>query len=186
MTDWSPWRAGRPRVYVDRRVADYPAPNPLPTACRLWQGAVDRYGYGTLSGRGKGVSNNHHVKIKAHRWIWEMAFGPIPEGKVVRHLCDNRLCFRISHLTLGTVAENNRDAKEHQHLGPVRALSPSEVDEIINLRATGLTWKQIHARYPFVGLTTVRRAGQFGHGPRPEKPPPEPSKYAAWREKGPT
>jgi HNH endonuclease len=185
MSDWSPWRAGRPRVYVDRRVADYPAPNPQPTPCRLWQGAVDRYGYGTLSGRGKAVSNNHHTKIKAHRWVWEMAYGPIIEGLVVRHLCDNRLCFRLSHLELGTVAENNSDAAGRNHLGPSRALSPSDVDAIIARRAAGEQWKQIHADYPHVGLTTVRRAGQFGHGDRPAKPPPEPERYSSWREKGP-
>lgn len=183
--DWSPWRAGRPRVYVDRRVEDYPAPTPQPTPCRLWQGALDRYGYGVLSGRGKNVSKNHQPRIYAHRWVWEAVNGPIIEGLVVRHKCDNRLCYRISHLELGTVADNNRDAAGRNHLGPVRTLSPSEVDAILERRAAGEAWKSIHADYSHVGLTTVRRAGQFGHGARPTKPEPDPIPFADWRQKGP-
>ena len=112
--------------------------------------------------------------------------GPIKRGLVVRHKCDNRLCYRLSHLELGTIADNNRDAAERNHLGPVRSLTPSQVDEIISRRAAGETWDEIHASFPDVGKTTVRRAGQFGHGARPAKPEPDPTPFASWRERKPT
>ena len=42
----------------------------------------------------------------AHRWTWEQANGPIPRGMVVMHICDNPPCVELSHLRLGTHAEN--------------------------------------------------------------------------------
>jgi len=77
-----------------------PAPTPQPTPCRVWQGSVDRDGYG-------------HKRGRVHRWVWQSVYGPIPDGMVVMHKCDNPPCFRLDHLQLGTVADNNadRDAK---------------------------------------------------------------------------
>jgi hypothetical protein len=44
-----------------------------------------------------------------HRVAWMLANGDIPDGKVVMHRCDNPPCVKLSHLVLGTVADNNRD-----------------------------------------------------------------------------
>lgn len=44
--------------------------------------------------------------VALHRWAWEHAYGPIPEGLVINHLCNNRKCFNIKHLELVTVKEN--------------------------------------------------------------------------------
>lgn len=48
-----------------------------------------------------------------HRWVWETAFGPIPPGMQIMHLCDNPPCYRLDHLQLGTPADNcaDRDGK---------------------------------------------------------------------------
>jgi HNH endonuclease len=45
----------------------------------------------------------------AHRVAWESHHGPIPDGMVVMHLCDNPPCCEPTHLKLGTRAENNAD-----------------------------------------------------------------------------
>ena len=127
---WQPsaeFRAGRPRVRVHRTLEEFPAPTPQDTACVLWQGPVDRYGYGVLSGRGANTSANNHKRIRAHRWVWEQTMGSIVPGLVVRHKCDNRVCINVDHLELGTQADNVRDAMERGHLGPIRALTPSQV-----------------------------------------------------------
>jgi len=44
-----------------------------------------------------------------HRWVWEQVNGPIPTDMIVMHLCDNPPCYRLSHLRLGTRAENQQD-----------------------------------------------------------------------------
>ena len=202
---------GRPRVYVKRTYVDYPAPTEVPGGgiCRLWQGAIDRDGYGVLTGRGTWipdgsghgsnadrVGTNHHRKLRAHRWVWEMANGPIPPGMVIRHKCDNRLCFRLSHLELGTVAENNADSAQRGHAGATLKSAPSELEIIRELHALGWTYERIHKeRLPHRPLSTIKRAGKrakenFEAGRdlwEIPPPPPDPGeRYAAWREKGPS
>jgi DNA-binding CsgD family transcriptional regulator len=38
--------------------------------------------------------------VRAHRFAWELAYGPIPGGAEVIHRCGTRLCMRPDHLAL--------------------------------------------------------------------------------------
>jgi hypothetical protein len=64
-----------------------------------WHGrfAVD----GTRAGR---------TMVMAHRYSWELAYGPIPAGLSVLHSCDNPGCVRPGHLMVGTQRANIGDA----------------------------------------------------------------------------
>ena len=63
-------------------------------------------------GSRKGRYGNLTVKRKnvlAHRFAWEITFGPIPRGLFVCHHCDNKKCVRPDHLFLGTHNDNMHD-----------------------------------------------------------------------------
>jgi HNH endonuclease len=149
---------GRPRTVIYRTHDDYPPGNPLDTLCKLWQGAVDRDGYGVLS-----APTNHRSNAKryVHRWVWESVNGPIPKGMVIRHRCDNPVCFRLSHLELGSIADNNRDAVIRGHAGRRRVLSPRETIEICRRNDAGESYRQIHRSFPHVSLGTIKIARRF-------------------------
>lgn len=71
--------------------------------CLEWQGARLR-GYGRVRRAGR--------MQYAHRVAWEEVNGPIPDGLLVLHRCDNPPCVRPEHLFLGTDADNARDKAE--------------------------------------------------------------------------
>ncbi len=80
------------------------------TGCLEYQGKArsSKGGHGRVA-----IWINGEFKLKqAHRVVWENANGPIPEGLVVRHKCDNPICVEVRHLLLGTIADNNRDRDE--------------------------------------------------------------------------
>lgn len=74
--------------------------------CYEWTGQT-RNGYGRFKIKGKYYT--------ATRVVWELANGPISEGLVVRHKCDNPGCVRLEHLELGTQAENIQDTLARGH-----------------------------------------------------------------------
>lgn len=67
--------------------------------CRAWTENRDRKGYGYLSWDGR--------TWRAHRAAYVVARGPIPDDKVINHICGNRACIKVSHLELVTMRENN-------------------------------------------------------------------------------
>lgn len=72
-----------------------------PSGCHEYTGGLNRKGYGVLY-IGDGQRS-------AHRCAYTLWVGPIPEGMLVCHRCDNPRCCNPKHLFIGTVQDNNRD-----------------------------------------------------------------------------
>ena len=47
-------------------------------------------------------------KQYAYRAVYELACGPLPEGVVLHHVCDNAACVNLTHLEPMTQAEHMR------------------------------------------------------------------------------
>lgn len=82
-----------------------------PDGCWEWTG--NRSG-GTRTapyGRFQRTVNGKLQIVRAHRYAYEITYGPIPDGLRVLHRCDNPPCCRPDHLFLGTDLDNALDKK---------------------------------------------------------------------------
>ncbi len=111
-----------------------------PEGCHLWMGARNPGGYGLIAVRKR--------QYKAHRMAWEIERGEIPEGMIVRHDCDTPPCVNVRHLRLGSIAQNNQDAKNRNRhrAGARRAVAKLTEQDVLaarQMRLEGATYRKI-------------------------------------------
>jgi hypothetical protein len=70
--------------------------------CWTWNGQRIRSDYGRI------IALGGKAKF-AHRAAYEVWVGPIPDGKILRHKCDNPPCINPEHLDVGTYQDNSND-----------------------------------------------------------------------------
>jgi len=105
--------------------------------CWLYQGPTNGRGYGVI---GQTIPDRRSVYV--HRVMYVAAWGPLPEGCEVAHICDVRNCVRPTHLVPMTHEGNVLDAvgkRRHAHgsrHGSAR-LTPADVRVIRQRVAAG-------------------------------------------------
>ena len=120
--------------------------------CWEWTACLNQAGYGqfNLGGVGKGL-------ILAHRFAWEEANGPIPEGLYCCHKCDNPACVRPDHIFLGTIADNQRDMARKG-----RSNQGERLTWFVKLTESDVL--EIRRRYNAGGVSQRELAKEFGVG----------------------
>lgn len=144
-----------------------------PDECWPWTAGTYRQGYGSVYRDG--------LMRKAHREVWVLVNGPIPEGEgahgtVIRHKCDNPLCCNPAHLEIGSHADNMADMKSRgrgrgkkqdgeAHHGAVLT------DEIVMQIRSGVEPDRVWAERLGVSrptITMARSGATWRHLPIPE------------------
>jgi hypothetical protein len=109
------------------------------STCWVWLGAKNKNGYGSFRLSGQATT--------AHRAAYLLFCGPLTDGQVVRHSCDNPPCVRPNHLLSGSQKENILDAVERgRHKAPPLhfKLTDSQVEAI---RQSSLKTGKLAAKY---------------------------------------
>lgn len=117
------------------------------TGCWEWFRAKTK-GYGHFA-----IKGNFYL---AHRFMWIINNGNIPDGLFVCHKCDNPCCINPDHLFLGTNIENLQDAinkgiKLGNSKGEKNGRSKLTQNQILNIKHL------LHCKVP-----TKRIAEKFG------------------------
>jgi hypothetical protein len=90
--------------------------------CFEWRLKTSTRGYGHMKIE-KRMVETHIASYLRHR-------GPVPEGKILRHTCDNRLCNNVGHLITGTHADNSRDRVERNRQAKGSSIAISKLNNM--------------------------------------------------------
>jgi hypothetical protein len=129
---------------VDRREED---------ECWEWTAYRNAWNYGTF---GCDDARGAPTMALAHRVSYELHKGPIPEGLVIRHKCDNPPYVNPNHLELGTGKDNTRDSVNRKRFAigerhPHAKLTDDKVREIKKLLAGGVSGLSIAKQFSVSG-----------------------------------
>lgn len=89
--------------------------------CWPWTAGKDQKNYGMFWMNGK--------TLHAQRVAYELFIGPIPDGLVILHSCDNPSCVNPSHLSAGTHKENSEDMVSKGRQARGRSIGKNKLHE---------------------------------------------------------
>lgn len=115
---------------------------PSAGGCHLWMGRRTLDGYGQYRAQG--------TIVYAHRYAYERAYGPIPTGMQLDHICNVRFCVNPKHLQVVTPRQNSiligiRTGSSDIYLWE-RALDEGLAVELSDLESSGRLANRTRAR----------------------------------------
>jgi hypothetical protein len=126
--------------------------------CWEWQTYRDEKGYGYFSAH----KNGRRARIPAHRAVYLMLVGPVPNNLCVLHTCDNPACCRPKHLFLGTNLDNHRDMwRKGRGVVP----TPAHGESRPNAKLTEADVLAMRRSHEAGGVSMRQLARQYGVGP---------------------
>lgn len=129
------------------------------TGCWIWSMYKNPDGYGQITVDGRSRS--------AHRVSYAVNRGPIPEGWLVCHRCDNPSCVNPDHLFVGTNADNLGDmARKGRHKpckGEKHGRAKLTEADVIAIRASqGVSHSKLAAKFGISKTQITRiRGGEY-------------------------
>ena len=102
--DGPPIKTVPPKGVTGYAVMEFNGWDVTDSGCWEYRGPKFANGYGQVKING--------IPTLIHRVSYEHNVGPIPEGLVIRHTCDNPPCMNPKHLIPGTSAQNNQDRQD--------------------------------------------------------------------------
>lgn len=150
----------KPRAPIEERFWRYVTKQDE-SVCWEWRGVIVGGGYGGIQKAGSG-----NGRMMAHRLSYEMHKGPIPDGYVVMHTCDNRCCVNPFHLVTGTQRDNIMDAVIKQRVsnnlppvpfGEKHPYAKLTDDNVRQIRASTLSVRKLATQYG-VSPSTIQAA----------------------------
>ena len=128
--------------------------------CWIWTGATNNKGYGRI--------NINRVLCYPHRLMYEIFFGPIPDGLKVLHDCDTPPCCNPGHLFLGTTKDNAQDARSKgrlkivHHVGEKHGMAKLTDEAVRDILSSDSTLKIMAEKYGVsIALIGYVRAGKI-------------------------
>lgn len=120
------------------------------SGCWIWSRGKDKDGYGKVKIDGR--------SLRAHRVTWEYVNGPIPEGMLLCHRCDNPSCVNPDHLFLGCHKNNHEDrgAKGRTARGERHGRAKLTVADVLSIRETKPGYQAAAERFG-IGKTHYHR-----------------------------
>lgn len=111
--------------------------------------------------------------MNAHRAVWVLTFGEIPNGMMVLHKCDTTRCINTAHLFLGTQLDNIQDCISKGRKNPARGeklskITSEDVRKILALRGCGFSVPEIARAVPVSesAIYKIIQGTRWKHVPR--------------------